>query len=197
MDCPQQLFHICSYSLDLTCQKLCQNEKLVDCFFLVSLPNLLPQNTPSPPAGFRPSFTRSPGTYTSLYKHFISFDVCLSALMCLKGLFKVRGHLPWVLSRAFSISSRLITLGTLLASSVFVNTVWHSLCVLSSSEGDLLRSSDSCQCVVPCNRSLCNKERGRQWHSDCPVYHETNREEVMSYAGLTEARERGWDVDRA
>lgn len=30
---PEPLFNLCFYSLDLTCQRLCQNRKLWDCFF--------------------------------------------------------------------------------------------------------------------------------------------------------------------
>lgn len=45
---------------------------------------------------------------------------------------------------------------------------------------------------MPCQvlESLYNKERGRQWHSDCPVYHGTNRKEVITDTEFTEARER-------
>lgn len=99
-----------------------------------------------------PDLPCSSGKYTSLYKYFISFDVCLRALMCWKGFFKVFWHLPWMLSVGFfhflCPLSRLITLGSLLASSIFVNTVWHSLCVHSSHKGDLSRPSESCQRVV-------------------------------------------------
>lgn len=42
--------------------------------------------------------------------------------------------------------------------------------------------------------SLYNKQSDRQWLSDCQIYHGTNRKEVMTGAGFTEAREKEWVV---
>ena len=153
----EQVFNLCFNLLDFTCQKLCQNWRLGDHAFL--LPSPLPQNHMQRlPAWPTPHLPCSPGKYTSLYKHFISFDVCLRALMCLKGFFKVRWYLPWVLSVGFFHFPPGSSLGTLLATSIFINAVWHilqyllTLCMRSISERDLSRSSESCRCIVSCTR---------------------------------------------
>lgn len=154
-DRPELLFNLCFKPLDLTCQKLFQEGRLWDYAFLLPVFCL---NTTGRALvlGLTPNLPCFSGKYTSLYKYFISFDVCLRALMCWKGFFKVCWHLPWMLSVGFfhfpCPSFRLITLGTLLTSSIFVKTVWHSICVHSSSEGDLSRSSESCRCVVSSTR---------------------------------------------
>lgn len=59
-----------------------------------------------------------------------------------------------------------------------------------SSERDLLKSSESCQCLCHVLGSLYNKQSDRQRLSDCQIYHGTNRKEVMSDVGFTEAREK-------
>ena len=83
-----------------TCQELCQNLRLVRPAFLP--PNRLPQNHMQRlPAWLMPHLPCSPGKYTALCKHIISFDVCLGALMYLKGFFKVHQHFPWAFSVGF------------------------------------------------------------------------------------------------
>lgn len=116
----KQLFNLCFYSLDLP--ETLPEGKIVSCFFFFfSSPSPLPQTTCRGLLLGRGSHLPcSPGASTSLEKHFIGFDVCLRALMCLKGFLKVSCHLLWVLLRAFSISPRFITLETLLAASIFI-----------------------------------------------------------------------------
>ena len=83
-----------------TCQELCQNLRLVHPAFLP--PYHLPQNHMQRlSAWLMPHLPCSPGKYTSLCKHIISFDVCLRALMYLKGFFKVHQHFPWAFSVGF------------------------------------------------------------------------------------------------
>lgn len=123
---PKQLFNLCFYSLDLP--EILPKGKTEVFFFLP--PALCVQTTcRALLLGRGPHLPCSPGTSTSLDKHFIGFDACLRALLYLKCFLKVGCHLPWVLLWACPISPRFITLETLLAVSIFVNTVWYSVCV--------------------------------------------------------------------
>lgn len=150
-DWPKLLLNLCFKPLDLTCQKHCWTRRLWDCAFLFSV-LCLKTTCGTLVLGLTPDLPCSYGKYTSLYKYLISSDICLRALMCWKGFFKVCWHLPWMLSVSFfcfpSPPPRPIIPRTLLASSIFVSTVWHSICVCSCSERDLLWSSDSCWCVI-------------------------------------------------
>ena len=92
------IFFFCFY---FTCQEFCQNLRLAHYASLP--PSPMPQNHMQRlPAWLTPHLPGSPGKYTSLCKHIISFDVCLRALMHLKAFFKVHRHFPWAFSVGFS-----------------------------------------------------------------------------------------------
>lgn len=68
------------------------------------------------------------GKHTSLYKHSISFAVCLRALVCLKGFSKVCWHFLIAYLVLFLCSSWAITLGKSSTSSISFKTVWICGC---------------------------------------------------------------------
>lgn len=70
------------------------------------------------------------GKHTSLYKNTISFDVCLSALVCLKGFSKVCWHFLIAYSAQLLFSSWAIILGKASTSSIFCSAVRICGCAL-------------------------------------------------------------------
>lgn len=74
------------------------------------------------------------GKHTSLDKHSISFDVCLSALVYLKDFSKVCWHFLIAYYVQFLFSSWVITPGKASTSSISFNTVWICECA-SKQEG--------------------------------------------------------------
>lgn len=138
----------------ITCQKFCQKERLKFFFFFSSPSPLPPNHLQGPPAWSRTSFTML-SWHIHISWQTLHWFWCLPQSSDVSEVFlKVGCHLPWVLLWACPISPRFITLETLLAVSIFVNTVWYSVCVCvcSSSKEDLLKSSDFCQCAVSSTR---------------------------------------------
>lgn len=86
------------------------------------------------------------GKHTSLYKHSISFDVCLSALVCLKGFSKVFWHFLIAYYAWFLFSSWAIILRKASTSSISFNTVWICGCAFKQ-EG---RPTEVCRLSLMC-----------------------------------------------
>lgn len=140
---PKQLFNLCFYSLDLP-EILPKGKTEVFFFFFTSPSPLPPNHLQGPPAWSRTSFTML-SWHIHISWQTLHWFSCLPQSSDVSEVFlKVGCHLPWVLLWACPISPRFITLETLLAVSIFVNTVWYSVCVCvcSSSKEDLLKSSD-------------------------------------------------------
>lgn len=88
------------------------------------------------------------GKHTSLYKHSISFDVCLSALMCLKGFSKVCWHFLIAYYAWFLFSSWAIILRKASTSSISFNTVWICGCAFKQERRPTEVSGLSLMCFV-------------------------------------------------
>lgn len=86
--------------------------------------------------------------HTSLYKHSISFHVCLSALVCLKGFSKVCRRFLIACCVWFLFFSWAIILGETSTSSVSFKTVWICGCAFKQEGRPIELSRISLVCFV-------------------------------------------------
>lgn len=114
------------------------------------------------------------GQCTSLYKHSISFDVCLNAVVCLNGFSKLCWHFLIACYVWFVFFSWVIILGEASTSSISLNTVWILWVCFLKQEGGLWgeRTTDMF-CQVP--GEFHDKQRSRLRQAGCSCHLRANR----------------------
>lgn len=126
-------------------------------------------------------------TYLFTNTPFVSFDVCLGALVCLKGFSKVCWHFLIAYYAQFLFSPWAIILGKA-SLHQYALTLFGFVGVHSSKNGGLPRWADSHWCVLSSTRETRGKQRSGLRQSGHCFHHEANRTELVGSCGRCSGR---------